>query len=88
MVNPILQQLNQNQMDMIMAPVKQLVNQLRTVSNPQAFLMNTLSQNPNVQQALQYIQQNGGDPKAALTKLAQEQGLDPEAIMNSIFNNK
>lgn len=71
-----------------MAPVKQLVNQLRTVSNPQTFLMNTLSQNPNVQQALQYIQQNGGDPKAALTKLAQEQGLDPEAIMNSIFNNK
>jgi len=70
MVNPILQQLNQNQMDMTMAPVKQLVNQLRTVSNPQAFLTNALSQNPNVQQALQYIQQNGGDPKAAFTKLA------------------
>ena len=88
MVNPILQQLNQNQIEMTLAPLKHLMKQVRAASNPQAFLTNMLSNNPNVQQALEYIQQNGGDPKTAFNKWAQEQGLDPEAIMNSIFNNK
>ena len=43
-----------------------------------------MTMNPNMKQAMQYVQQNGGDPKQALIKLAQEQGLDPQSIFDAI----
>ena len=42
-----------------------------------------LSQNPAMKQAMQYVQQNGGDYKAAAEKLAQEKGVD----LNQMLNN-
>lgn len=40
--------------------------------------------NPGMKQALDYVNQNGGDPKAAFEKLAQEQGLNPDEIMGML----
>lgn len=37
--------------------------------------------NPQLQQAMDYVNQNGGDPKAAFEKLAAEKGIDPEEVM-------
>lgn len=34
--------------------------------------------------ALDYVKQNGGDPKAAFEKLAAEQGIDPAEIEKMI----
>lgn len=33
-----------------------------------------------MQQAIDYVKQNGGDPKAAFQKLAEEKGIDPAEI--------
>lgn len=72
-------------MNQTLGPIKNMMNQLKAVQNPQALLQNMLNQNPNIQQAIQYVNQNGGDPKAAFYKLAQEQGIDPESLMKQIF---
>ena len=36
--------------------------------------------NPQLTQALEYVKQNGGDPKTAFEKLAAEKGIDPAEI--------
>lgn len=38
--------------------------------------------NPQLQQAMDYVKNNGGDPKAAFEKLATEKGFDPAEIEN------
>ena len=40
--------------------------------------------NPAMKQAIEYINANGGDPKDAFYKLAQERGVDPQTILNSL----
>ena len=49
--------------------------------NPLAILT---QMDPRMQQVLDYIQQQGGDPRVALNNLAKEKGKDPsEAIRNA-----
>lgn len=36
--------------------------------------------NPQMMQAIKYVKDNGGDPKAAFEKLAAENGIDPAEI--------
>ena len=43
-----------------------------------------MGQNPAMRQAMQYIQQNGGNPKTAAEKLAKERGIDLNAVMNNL----
>lgn len=38
------------------------------------------SNNPAMTQAIDYVKQNGGDPKSALLKLMNERGISPESI--------
>ena len=54
--------------------------------NPMAKMLNQklINSNPQVQQALEYVRQNGGDPKEAFYKLARESGINPEDILNQI----
>lgn len=55
---------------------------IKNVKNPQAMLEQMLSQrNPQLQQAMDYVKNNGGDPKSAFEKLAAERGIDPAEIM-------
>ena len=42
--------------------------------------------NPQVQQALQLVQQSGGNAQAAFEKLARENGMDPQQIL-AMLNN-
>ena len=64
--------------------IKNLASILRNAGNPQALLQSMLAQNPQVNQAVNYIKQNGGDPKTAFEKLASERGFDPKEI-ESLF---
>lgn len=38
------------------------------------------SNNPAMAQAIDYVKQNGGDPKSALLKLMNERGISSESI--------
>jgi hypothetical protein len=42
--------------------------------------------NPALKQAIDYVNQNGGNPKEAFYKLAKERGVDPQTILNQVNN--
>ena len=46
----------------------------------QSMLMN----NPNYKFVMDYVNQNGGDPKSAFYKMAKEKGVDPNQILSML----
>jgi hypothetical protein len=40
--------------------------------------------NPVVQQAMTYVNQNGGNAQQAFYNLAQQKGVDPMAVLNQL----
>ena len=52
--------------------------------DPSAMLRLMAAQNPNVRQALEMIQQNGGNAEQAFRTLAQQNGIDPEQIIGAL----
>jgi len=73
MIPAILQQLNSPMMGQIQQAV-QLAK-----GNPMA-----LMQGPQYQQAMNLIQQAGGDARAAFYQLAQQKGVDPNQILSML----
>lgn len=63
--------------------VKPLVDAFRNSNNPQALAISLMKTNPNVRQALNYMKQNGGG-QAAVLKLANEKGVDPNEILKML----
>ena len=43
-----------------------------------------IGQNPQIRQVMEYVNNNGGDPKAAFYRLAQEQGIDPDEVLKHL----
>lgn len=43
-----------------------------------------MANNPQYKQVMDYVRQNGGDPKAAFYKMAEEKGVNPEDILNQL----
>ena len=78
MVNPMLTQLAKAN------PVMNLLNTVKNSGNPMMMLNQMAGSNPTVRQAMDYINANGGDARAAFYKLAQEKGVDPNTILNSL----
>lgn len=64
--------------------IKMLANQMRTAQNPQAFLNQMLSTNPQLSSAVEYIKANGGNPQTAFFNYARELGIDPQQFINQI----
>ena len=73
MIPQILQQLNSPALSQIQQAV-QLAK-----GNPLA-----LMQGPQYQQAMNLIQQAGGDARAAFYNLAQQKGVDPEQLLSML----
>lgn len=80
----MLTNLNQNRMAQMLSPIKQMMQTIKNAGNPQMMLNQMMSQNPQMQSVMQYINQNGGDAKAAFYKLAQERGINPEDILKQL----
>ena len=78
MINPMMQQLMVNNL----APIKNLLNTVRNSGNPMMMLNQMAGNNPTVKQAMDYVNANGGDARAAFYRLAQEKGVDPNTILN------
>lgn len=62
----------------------QLINMVKSSGNPQAMMNQIMSNNPQVRQIMNYVNQNGGDPKAAFYKLAEKKGINPEEILSQL----
>lgn len=75
-MNPILQNLNQN-------PV-QMFNMVRNARNPQAMMSDLVNSNPQMRQVMDIVKSSGGDPRAAFYKMAQQKGVDPNSVLNML----
>lgn len=62
--------------------IKQMMNLVRLSSNPKMALQSMIQSNPQMQNVINYINQNGGDAKAAFYNLARQKGVDPEQVLN------
>lgn len=79
MLPQILQQLGANNPNL--AGIQNLARTIKGLKNPQAYLEQMLAEkNPQLTQAMEYVRQNGGNPKAAFEKLAAEKGINPADI--------
>ena len=60
------------------------MNMFKNMNNPRAFLENMMQTNPQFKQVMDLVKQNGGDPKYTFYKLAEEQGINPDEILNML----
>ena len=81
MNNPMLSNLNRSLIAQKTTPFKNMFNTLKNAGNPQMMFNQMLSQNPQMKQVMDYVNQNGGNPKEAFYKLAQEKGINPDDIL-------
>lgn len=83
----MLQALNKNGMAQVqnnISRVKQLMNTVKGMSSPQGMMRNVLMQNPQMRQAMEYVNQNGGDAQKAFYALAQQKGIDPQEVLKML----
>lgn len=63
----------------------QMMQMVKMSQNPQMMVQTLMKTNPSMKQAMDYIQANGGDPKEAFYKLAEEKGVNPDSVLNSLW---
>ena len=80
-MNPILQKM---QMPNNLNQIRNMMNTVKSAGNPQAMLMNMAQNNPNIKQAMDFINQSGGDPQKAFYALAEQKGVNPEDILSQL----
>lgn len=81
-MNPMLMNLFSSRL----GPIRQMMQTVKAAQNPALALQQMAGNNPQVQQALQLVQQSGGNAQAAFEKLARENGMDPQQIL-AMLNN-
>lgn len=83
-MNPMMQALNGTKLGGILAPIKNMMNTVQSAGNPSMMLQQMAGKNPNVKQALDIIQQHGGNAQAAFEATARQYGASPEEILNML----
>ena len=64
--------------------IKQMMNYIRFSQNPRMALESMIQSNPQIQNVMNLVRQNGGDPKTAFYNLAKEKGIDPDEILKML----
>lgn len=64
--------------------VKQMMNMFKGAGNPQQLLNNMLSQNPQMQNVMQLVNNSGKNPKDLFYELAKQKGVDPNEILRQL----
>ena len=76
----ILQQLAKS--NPMTARIKQMMGMVSGSQNPSAMLNQLAMNNPNLKQVMDFINQNGGDPQKAFYALAEQNGVNPQEILD------
>ena len=82
MQNPIVQALASRSPQA--AQVRQLFSMVKNAGNPQVMLNQMMASNPKMKEVMDFVNQNGGDPKRAFYALAKQKGVDPEEILKEL----
>ena len=80
----ILQQLGRNNMIQTAGRIKQMMQTVQAAANQQEALNMLAMNNPQMKQVMEIVQQHGGDPMAAFTAVARENGMDPNEILGML----
>lgn len=64
--------------------VREMMVMLQNSKNPQAMLRTLISQNPQMQNAINIVNQYGGDARTAFYETAKAKGVDPNQIINML----
>lgn len=57
---------------------------IKSSKNPAIMLQNMANTNPQLKQALNYVNENGGDAKQAFYSMAKQNGVDPNEILSML----
>lgn len=60
------------------------MNTIKNSGNPQMMLQQMITQNPQIQQIMNYINANDGNAKDAFYKMANEKGVNPQEIIKEL----
>lgn len=61
-----------------------MIGTVQAAKDPMGKLNQIASTNPQMQQVMQVIQQNGGNAKQAFYNMAQQRGVDPNVILQQL----
>lgn len=61
-----------------------MMNFVRYSQNPRMALESMIQSNPQIQNVMDIVRQNGGDAKTAFYNLAKQKGVDPNDILNML----
>ena len=78
----ILQQLGSTPKNL--QQIKQMMGMVKSAGNPQAMLAQMMRDNPQMRQVTDIVRQYGGDPQKAFYGLCQQQGVNPDEILNML----
>lgn len=67
-----------------MGQIKNMMQMVKAAKNPQAMMQMMAQQNPQISQVVNFVQQNGGDPKTAFYKLAEQRGVNPDEVLQML----
>ena len=84
MPNPILGAISQTRMLGAAQSLKSAMALARNSANPNAAIQQMLMTNPQYRQAMDLVNQNGGDVKAAFYSYARQTGMDPEQVLSML----
>lgn len=83
MQNPILQAVSKSNLTTNLNRFKQMFGMIKSAGNPQAMLQQMMMNNPQYNQAMQMINENGGDAKKAFYAMAEKMGVNGDEIINA-----
>ena len=85
-MNKLYQQFNQLSKRQLQQPnsIGDLYKQLQGAGDKNSFMMNLMKRNPQLKQVIDLVQQNGGNAEQVFYRLAQEKGINPASILNSL----
>ena len=84
MPNPVLQTILNNRLTQAIGPVRNMLSTIRMAQNPLLGLRQMAQTDPLARQAVQIIDQNGGNEKTAFMEQAKAFGIDPNAVIPMI----
>ena len=61
-----------------------MINMIRNANNPSVVMNQFVQSNPQMQQVINVINQNGGDARKAFYAMAQQKGIDPNSILSML----
>ena len=63
-----------------------MIGTVQAAKDPMGTINQMAANNPQMQQVMQVIQQNGGNAKQAFYNMAQQRGVDPNMILQQLNN--